>query len=155
MHLTDLILLVLSIIIINWKQTKLFANIDSSLSDDDAQYQVLINFIYELDFKIQYLFAIMISCLVLRIATILQYNEQVGPLIKIVGKMLQDFFNFVILYFILTIMFALVGNINFLYDVDSFNSFFNAILTVIDACLGNFDFEIFNNVREPSMQLFG
>ena len=97
----------------------------------------------------------MISCLVLRIATILQYNEQVGPLIKIVGKMLQDFFNFVILYFILTIMFALVGNINFLYDVDSFNSFFNAILTVIDACLGNFDFEIFNNVREPSMQLFG
>lgn len=153
LHLTDLILLVLSIIIINWKQNKLFENVNQS--DSDFELQIVVNMIHELDFMIQYLFAIMISCLVLRIATILQYNEQVGPLIKIVGKMLQDFFNFVVLYFILTIMFALVGNINFLYDVESFNSFFNAVLTVIDACLGNFDFKIFDNVKDPSMQVFG
>ena len=45
LHLTDLILLVLSIIIINWIQSELFANMDSSLSDVDAQYQVLLNYI--------------------------------------------------------------------------------------------------------------
>lgn len=155
LHLTDFLLCVLSVVIVHWKQTYLFAAVDSTMSQLDYDNQILLNLVHELDFKIQYLFAIIISCLVLRIATILQYNEQVGPLIKIVGKMLQDFFNFVVLYFILTIMFALVGNINFLYDVDSFNSFFNAILTVIDACLGNFDFAIFADVREPSMQVFG
>lgn len=86
LHLTDLILLILSIIIINWKQTKLFEGVDQNSAN--FELQIVVNMIHELDFMIQYLFAIMISCLVLRIATILQYNEQVGPLIKIVGKML-------------------------------------------------------------------
>lgn len=155
LHFTDLILFIVSVVVINWIQNDLFADGTTALNDADMQQQLVLNFANQLDFKIQYLFAIMISCLVLRIAVILQYNEQVGPLIKIVGKMMQDFFNFVVLYFILTIMFALVGNINFLYDVEQFCSFFSAILTVIDASLGNFDFLIFGRMDQPGMQLFG
>ena len=73
----------------------------------------------------------------------LQYNESIGPLIKIVGKMTQDFFNFFLLYIIFTFMFAIVGNINFLYDLEKFEGFFDSILTVIDASVGNFDIAMF------------
>ena len=70
----------------------------------------------------------------------LQYSEQVGPLIKVVRKMMLDFFNFCILYFMLTIMFALIGNINFLYEIKQYSGLFSSILSVIDTSLGNFDF---------------
>jgi len=86
----------------------------------------------------------MIGCLILRVAVILQFNESIGPLIKIVGKMSKDFFNFFLLYTILTIMFAIVGNVNFLQDLVEYRTFFDSILTVIDASLGNYSFEIFS-----------
>ena len=39
-----------------------------------------------------------ILCLVLRIALIIQFNSEIGPLIKIVGKMADDFKNILIIY---------------------------------------------------------
>ena len=82
----------------------------------------------------------------MRIAVFLQYNESIGPLIKIVGKMQQDFLNFVILYCLMTIMFGIVGNINFIYDLTEFEGMFESILTVIDASLGNYDITIFDKI---------
>jgi hypothetical protein len=43
-------------------------------------------------------------------------------------------------------MFSIVGNINFLYELREFDSFTNAILTVIDASVGNFDTKIFESI---------
>lgn len=82
----------------------------------------------------------------MRIATNLQFNESIGPLIKIVGKMVQDFLNFFLLYAIFTFMFAIVGNINFIYDLKDYEGFFESILTVVDASLGNFNIAIFTTV---------
>ena len=85
----------------------------------------------------------MISCLILRVAVNLQFNESIGPLIKIVAKMGQDFLNFFVLYSLLTVMFAIVGNMNYILYMQQFNGFFTSILTVIDASLGTFNFKIF------------
>jgi len=64
--------------------------------------------------------------------------------VKIVSKMSKDFFNFLILYMILTAMFAVIANVNFVYTVSEFEGIFTSVLTVIDASLGNFDFKIFD-----------
>lgn len=85
----------------------------------------------------------------------LQYSEQIGPLIKILSKMLENFLSFSILYVILLIMFSTVGNMNFIIYLTEFQGAFQSILTIIDASLGNCDFEIFNQVHDPGAKLFG
>ena len=73
----------------------------------------------------------------------------------IVNKMFNDFFNFFILYFLLTIMFATIANMNFLYDLKEFSGFFESLIAVIDATIGNFDLNIFEVVKDDGMRLFG
>lgn len=41
-------------------------------------------------------------------------------------------------------MFAMVGNVLFIFDIDKFRGFFTSLLTIVDASLGIYDFEIFN-----------
>ena len=77
-----------------------------------------------------------------RLSTLLQYSESIGPLYKILGKMSKDFGSFVILYAILCLGFALVGNINFVSESERFETFMSAILTVVDASLGSFVFTL-------------
>jgi len=119
-HLTDTILFICSLFIIDWFNTKINANLytDPNLSNEEFLMRILSNFGLNINFPFQYLFAGQIVCLILRIATNLQFNESIGPLIKIVGKMVQDFLNFFLLYVIFTFMFAIVGNINFIYDLE-------------------------------------
>lgn len=69
----------------------------------------------------------------------LQYSETIGPLIKILGKMSQDFSNFFVIYCVLLVMYAIVGNMNFLEELEEFHGMFTSILTVIDASIGNYD----------------
>jgi len=71
----------------------------------------------------------------------------VGPLYKIIGKMTKDFGSFVILYCIICLGFALVGNINFVSESNKFETFMEAILTVVDTSLGNFNFSL-NDLEE-------
>ena len=81
----------------------------------------------------------------------LQFSDRIGPLVKIVTKMANDFSNFLILYVILTAMFSIILNMNFIYELRECESLFEAILTVVDASLGNFDFKIFDKVKDPGM----
>jgi hypothetical protein len=99
----------------------------------------------------------MITCLILRITDLLQFSSEIGPLIKIVGKMTSDFMNFFALYCILIIMFAIVGNINFIFDLkEQFGGLFESILTVLDTSIGNYDFEVFNTIENDNfLILFG
>jgi hypothetical protein len=68
--------------------------------------------------------------------------------------MMPDFFSFFMLYAILTVMFSLICNINFV-EISQFDSFFNSIMTVIDASLGNFSFTIFEPLNDDSVILIG
>jgi len=144
-HLSDTILFICSILIIDWFSKNINANVytDPTITQEELIMRKLSNFGKNINFPFQYLFAVQITCLILRIAINLQFNESIGPLIKIVGKMVQDFFNFFLLYIIFTFMFAIIGNINFIYDLREYEGFFESILTVVDASLGNFDIAIF------------
>lgn len=51
----------------------------------------------------------------------LSYSPDVGPLIKIVSKMAGDVFNFLILYCILTLMYAVVGTYLYRGKLDDFS----------------------------------
>jgi hypothetical protein len=85
----------------------------------------------------------------------LQFSESIGPLVKIVSKMFDDFINFLILYFLLAIMFTTIANLNFIYTLAEFQGLFESFLTITDASLGNFNFEMFEAVNDEGLRLFG
>ena len=57
--------------------------------------------------------------------------------------MSEDFYNFLILYFLLAIMFTTIANLNFVYDLEQFEGILISFLTITDASVGNFDFTMF------------
>ena len=61
--------------------------------------------------------------------------------------MTEDFLNFTILYILLFLTLALIGNLNFMYHLPEFENIFTASLTVINASIGNYDIEIFNTIK--------
>ena len=157
LHITDLALFCTSLYTMNWMNKELLEGIDwtqpiSAASNNKA---AIGNLVRTVEFKYQYLFSTIIACLVLRMATLLQFNAQQGPLIKIAGKMMQDFFNFIVLYWILAVMFAIVGNINYIFEVEKFYGFFKSLLTILDASLGNYDFSIFDDMNSYSDMITG
>jgi len=103
---------------------------------------ILANFERNIHYPFQWLFSVIVICLIFRLSTLLQFSESVGPLYKILGKMTKDFGSFIILYAIICLGFALVGNINFVSESNRFETLMSAILTVVDASLGNFGFNL-------------
>lgn len=100
---------------------------------------VIMNNIREnLSFNVQYMFSIISVCLILRLASLLQFNETIGPIFKIVGKLQGDFLNYFLIYTILAIMFTLVGNLNFMLYLSEYDGFFLSIIKVINISIGNF-----------------
>lgn len=75
-------------------------------------------------------------------------------MIKIVQKMFSDFGNFFILYVILVIMFAIIGNVNFVQVMIQYEGMFESCLTVLDASIGNYQFSQFDTLADD-LQTFG
>jgi hypothetical protein len=118
-----------SSVIIWWFNTKIQLNLEvPGQTKDEWMMRLFNNYRVEHLFKFQEFFSAQITCLILRIAFLLQYNENIGPLLKIVGKMTKDFYNFFLLYLLLTLMFAVVGNINFPTENRDFKDLVSSIL---------------------------
>lgn len=105
-----------------------------------------------IEFKLQYFFSISISCLILRIISLLEYHPDIGPLTQIVSKMTADFSNFCILYFLLVIMFGTVGSLNFELELEQFSDYFTSLLSVVNISIGNSKID---DIEEESLRLFG
>jgi len=69
--------------------------------------------------------------------------------------MAGDFLNFLIIYIVLVILFCIVGNFNFLFSCTDFASPFHSLITIIDASMGNYDFEIFDQIEDTKLRNFG
>ena len=119
------------------------------------EMRIFSNFSKNIDWPFQYLFACNVICLIFRITVMLQFSENIGPLVKIVSKMFDDFLNFLVLYFLLAIMFTTIANLNFIYTLVEFQGLFESFLTITDASLGNFNFEMFEAVNDDGLRLFG
>ena len=100
------------------------------------------------------MFSIITACLIVRSALNLQFIESIGPLIKIISKMVIDFINYCILYFILVLMFTLLGNINYLLFMPRYQGFLNSFITVIDASIGNYDFKKFEEAVSDEFYMY-
>jgi len=97
----------------------------------------------------------MITCLVIKLVELVQFSSEIGPLVKIVGKMLMDFTCFVVMYVILIIMFAIIGNLNFTTELTEYKGLFESIITVLDASIGNYRFDLFDVFNTDFMIAFG
>jgi len=105
-----------------------------------------LNLYYDRDFKYSYLLACLIFCLLLQFGEILQFHPSFGPLFKMVAKMLTDFFQFLTIYAILLIMFAVSGNILFNLTIPAYyGQLYLAMRTMFDASLANYDFSVFES----------
>ena len=114
-QLTDLVLFICSIITLEFIFGSMLENlVDQRMTEEDFVFRVVFNIFDHIWFKFEYVFAIMIVCLIMRLLILLEFNQSIGPLIKIVGKMAKDFWNFFLLYAMITIMFSIVGNLNLL-----------------------------------------
>jgi hypothetical protein len=127
----------------------------SETSNNEYMLKLLDNFSQNLDFKFQYLFSVQIGCLILRIAVVIQFNQVIGPLLKIVQKMANDFINFVTIYVILVVMFSIVGNLNFLFDCPEYASLFDSFIITIDCSMGNFDFGVMEQIEDEYLKIIG
>lgn len=112
---SDFILMVVSIFQIDWIVKNINKSIGGGMSEITIQEIMIDNLVAEgvRDFKFEYLFAIIIICLIWKLIEVIQFSSSIGPMIKIVQKMFSDFGNFFILYAILVVMFAVIGNSNF------------------------------------------
>lgn len=90
---------------------------------------------------------------IINVMEIIQFQSDIGPLAKIVEKMTEDFSNFMILYVVLILMFAIVGNSTFLFDLKEYEGLFQSCLTVLEASIGNFDFDIYKRVTSDLQYL--
>jgi len=114
------------------------------------------NILLHIQFQFEYLLSVNIICLIMKTLNVIQYFENIGPLVKIVSKMSVDFINFLILYLILVMMFAIVGNLNFIFDLkEQFGGLFESCLTVLDASIGNYDFQLFKEIDDGFLSIFG
>ena len=65
--------------------------------------------------------------------------------------MANDFINFVIIYVVLLIMFSIVGNLNFMQVVPELATYFDSLMTLVDASMGNYDFGIFDQIEDNEL----
>jgi hypothetical protein len=147
-----------SIIAIKWINNNITKNVNvDGITEDEKYFRMLDNFEHNIEFRFEFIFAIIIFCLLYKILDMIQFSSEIGPLVKIVGKMAGDFVNFVVLYVILVVMFGIVGNLNFLLHLPSeYGQLFTSILTVLDASVGNYTFELFSGiVGNKFLVLFG
>ena len=69
--------------------------------------------------------------------------------------MAGDFLNFMIIYLILVVMFAIVGNLNFLFECPAYSTLFDSLITILDSSMGNYDFGVFDETEDPAIKDFG
>ena len=64
---------------------------------------------------------------------------------KVIGKMVKDILIFFVLYLVIIVSFASVGNLAF-GDVSQYSNLTDAVVTLFGSSLGGFDFTIVNSV---------
>ena len=99
--------------------------------------------------RMEILFSVNVVCFIIKICLVIQFNQEIGPLLKIVQKMAGDFVNFLVIYFILLAMFTIVANLIFIKDCIDFATPFEAFITLLDSSLGNYEFALFDKVTNP------
>ena len=81
----------------------------------------------------------------LRVVFIFRASAFIGPFIKVIGKMTTDIAIFFVLYIVIIISFASVGNLAF-GDKSNYKDLFEACITLFGSSLGGFDFTVLDTI---------
>ena len=81
----------------------------------------------------------------LRVLLIFRGSEFLGPFLKVIQKMAKNMATFFLLYLIVLISFASVGNLAFFYS-NNYANLQDAIITLFGSSIGGFDFKILNSL---------
>ncbi len=81
----------------------------------------------------------------LRVVLIFRASQFLGPFIKVIGKMVSDIVIWFILYLVILISFASVGNLAF-SDHTEYSDLYEALITLFGSSLGGFDFSAVNTL---------
>ena len=90
------------------------------------------------------LYTIAIGALWIRILFMFRLTRFLGPLLNMFYLMIWDIFIFMILFGIILVIYASIGNMLF-YAEDSYSSFWESIVTLFGSALGNFDLTLLHN----------
>lgn len=135
-QLTDACLTALSVYYIWYYQLYMKSGlVDDELLDGPTTVE---NLLEAQDFKFGYVFAGILALLVLRLSVALLFNEKIGPLLKILGKMSSDYLSFSAIYGLLVIVFTMFFNLNFMRTEGDFEGFARSLLTIVDISIGNY-----------------
>ena len=104
--------------------------LDKLMSDDDQ-------------FNINYVLATLMGLQFTRLILSLQVSKTFGPMVKILGSMLLDVIIFMLLFAVIFLIFASIG-LQIFQDLDQFLTPTQTLITLFSACLGNFDYAIFD-----------
>ena len=81
----------------------------------------------------------------LRVLLIFRGSEFLGPFLKVIQKLAKDIATFFLLYVIVLVSFASVGNLAFFHS-DSYSNLFDAFMTLFSASVGGFDFQTIGSI---------
>ena len=81
----------------------------------------------------------------LRVLLIFRGSEFLGPFLKVIQKLVRNMASFFLLYLIILISFASVGNLAFFYS-EGYGNLFNAIVTLFGSSIGEFNFNLLNSI---------
>ena len=131
--------------------SKIFVGLPSDTEDLEYTMRMNHNLKEAKEFPFERIFSFIAICLITRIGVNLSFNETIGPLFEILSKMSRDFLNFCIIYFVLLLMFSLLGNINFYQRLDDYGGFLQSVITMVGVSMGNFNLDEFKYMEEKSI----
>ena len=121
----------------------------SSVRKELWAYEIINRMQIDQTFNIKITLASLISIQFTRLVFSLQVSKTFGPMVKILGSMLLNVSIFMLLFVALFLIFAAIGLLIF-QDLDSFSTPTLTLTTLFSACLGNFDYTIFDPAQEVS-----
>jgi fatty-acid desaturase len=96
------------------------------------------------------LYSIAIGALWVRILYMFRLTRFLGPLLKMIFMMLWDITIFMVLFGILLVIYASIGNLLF-YTEDGYADFWASVVTLFGSALGNFDLNLLDNTNKGKL----
>ena len=121
------------------------------IGEPEADARTLaLNFADNREYPFSLVFTVIVGMLVLRLTATLLFNESIGPLIKILGKMTGSFGQFFFLYTLMAVLFSAILFLGFNQASDDFNSLYKTFILVFELSIGSFDLFMFDKIKDPS-----
>lgn len=154
-QIVDLGLLVSSLVLYEWITLNVDKTLHSGLNEHEYQLRFNANIRQIIDQPIEYMFTIILISLIMRVMANLEFHETIGPITQVLFKMVKDFFNFTIIMALVLIMFAIVGNINFVLYTDRFDTIMRSVRAIFDAAINNYNLDVFDEISDPTLRNIG